>query len=549
MGAKNCPETPRQKMIAMMYLVLTAMLALNVSKDILNAFVIVNDSITETNRIFKNKVDANYKTFEQAMAIMPDKVRDAFEKAKKVREEANKVVSLIESMKYEVIAQCEGLTPEEVKKLEEEALKNNKSFLAEITSKDNYDIPTHYFFKGCDEVKGEGSCKVYELKKAIIDFKKKMEEYLGKYKDKVNLGLNVEKEFPTIEGDRTASWQITNFYHTILAAEVVLLNKLILEIRNAEADVVGMLYASVDMEGFSFDKVEAKVIPESNYVLIGDKYRAQIFVAAYDTRQQPKIIVGSDVDTVNLQVLGNQEVIEGQQGKGIYEVPATSVGEKKYGGIIEIVSKSGQVMKYPFKSSYFVAAPTATVSPTKMNVFYIGVDNPVSISVPGIPNEKVRVTISNGSISSQGNGNYIVRVTGGTESVINVSADMGGGKVKPMGSAKFRVKKLPTPKPYIAGQPGGSYSKATILASPYVTAVMENFDFDVRYDVYSYKFTYKNAAGDLIDVQGTGYTLTPDMKTKIQNAKKGERFWFDDIMAKGPDGTKNLGSVIVKIVN
>ncbi|MCX7697371.1 MAG: hypothetical protein N2Z72_06740 [Bacteroidales bacterium] len=549
MGAKNCPETPRQKMIAMMYLVLTALLALNVSKDILNAFVIVNDSIMETNRIFKGKVESNYKTFEQAMAIMPDKVRDAYEKAKIVKQEADKLVALIETMKYEVVAECEGLTPEEVKKMEEEMLKSNKPFLAEISSKDNYDTPTHYFFKGCDEVKGEGNCKVFQLKTAIINFKKKMEELLGKYKDRVSLGLNVEKEFPTVEGDRTASWQITNFYHTILAANVVLLNKLILEVRNAEADVVGMLYASVDLEGFSFDKVGAKVIAQSNYVLQGEKYRAEIFVAAYDSRQQPKIIIGSDVDTVNLQVIGDQQVIEGKDGYGIYEVQAAGLGERKYGGIIEIISKNGQVMKYPFRSSYFVAAPSATVSPEKMNVFYIGVDNPVSVSVPGVPNEKVRVSISNGSMISQGSGKYIVRVSGGTESVITVSAELGSGTVRQMGVAKFRVKKLPTPKPYIAGKPGGNYSKAEVLASPYVTAVMENFDFDIRYDVISYTFTYKNPAGDLIDIQGVGYQMTSDMKTKIQNAKKGERFWFDNITAKGPDGTKNLGSVIIRITN
>ncbi len=546
MGSKNCPETPRQKMISMMYLVLTALLALNVSKDILNAFIVVNDSIVETNRIFKAKVDGNYKTFEQAMALTPDKVREYYEKAQQVKKEADALVMLIETMKWEVIGAVEGKSADEIKALEEQLLKEGKSFLLEIDGKDNYDAPTNYFFG--DSHDGTGACKANDLKTAIVNFKKKMTDLLGKYATAVNLGLDVEKEFPNMEGDGTQNWQMANFYHTILAADVVLLNKLILEVRNAEADVVAQLYTAVDIEGFSFDKVVAKVVAKSNYVLTGDEYEAEIFVAAYDSKQQPKITVGSGVDSVNLTVIGTPETIEGKDGVGIYKKGAGATGEQKFGGIIEVVSKNGSTTKYPFESSYFVAAPSATVSADKMNVFYIGVDNPVTISVPGVPNDKVRASISNGSLSPTGNGKYIVKVTGGTEAVINVSADF-GGSTKPMGSTPFRVKPLPTPKPYVAGKNGGNYTKAEILGSAYVTAVMENFDFNLRYDVVSYVFTYKNAAGDLIDIPGAGYQLNQQMKTIIQNSRRGDRFWVENIVATGPGGNKNLGSVAIRITN
>jgi len=544
MGAKNCPETPRQRMISMMYLVLTAMLALNVSKDILQAFAVVNDSIVETNRIFDTKVEANYKTFDQALALTPGKVKENYDKAQIVRKEAKALVEYIQTVKWAIVGAVEGKTPDEVKAMEETALKEGKSFLAEISGKDNYDIPHRYLFGDSD--KGEGGTKVGELKDKIVAFKKKMTEILGKYAEKVNLGLAVEKDYPTISGEGTANWQVTNFYHTILAADVVILNKIILEVKNAEADVVSQLFAMVDAEGFSFDKVGAKVIAKSNYVLTGSEYEAEIFVAAYDSKQQPVIKVGSSVDSTTLQISGNVETIEGKDGVGIYKVGAGSIGEQKFGGVIEITSRNGIKTSYPFNSSYFVAQPSATVSADKMNVFYIGVDNPVTISVPGVANEKVRASISNGSLSPAGGGKYTVRVTGGAEAVINVSADMDGSS-RPMGSTRFRVKPIPTPIPKVANKISGNFTKAEILGSPYVMAVLENFDFDLRYNVVSFKFTYKNAAGDLIDIPGQGYMLNQQMKTLIQNSRRGDRFWVEDIIAAGPTGSKQIGSVTIRI--
>lgn len=545
MGSKNCPETPRQRMISMMYLVLTAMLALNVSKDILQAFAVVNDSIVETNRIFDTKVQEKYKTFQQAMALTPGKVKENYDKAMVVQKEAKALVDYIQEVKWQIVAAVEGKTKDEVKVLEETCYKEGRSFLAEVNGKDNYDIPHRYLFGDSD--KGEGGTKVGELKDKIVAFKKKMTDILGpKYASSVNLGLAVEKDYPTISGEGTANWQVTNFYHTILAADVVILNKIILEVKNAEADVVAQLYAMVDIEGFSFDKVGAKVIAKSNYVLTGSEYEAEIFVAAYDSKQQPVIKVGSGVDSTTFAISGNVETIEGKDGVGIYKVGAGSIGEQKYGGVIEITSKSGVVTKYPFNSSYFVAQPSATVSADKMNVFYIGVDNPVTISVPGVANEKVRASISNGSLSPAGGGKYTVRVTGGAEAVINVSADMDGSS-RPMGSTKFRVKPIPTPIPKVANKISGNFTKAEILGSPYVMAVLENFDFDLRYNVVSFKFTYKNAAGDLIDIPGQGYMLNQQMKTLIQNSRRGDRFWVEDIIAAGPTGSKQIGSVTIRI--
>lgn len=533
MGSKNCAETPRQKMISMMYLVLTALLALNVSKDILDAFIVVNDGIEETNRIFAAKVEGNYAAFEKAKAMAPEKVAENYKKAQEVKKLASDLVTYINNLKFEIIAKAEGITAEEAAKMP----------VRELTAKDNFDKPTHVLI---GESNDGSAGKARELKNKIIDFKKKVNDLLGKYAKEVKLGLEVEKNFKTLDGDEL-NWEMTNFYHTILAADIVIFNKLVLEVRNAEADAVSTLLAAVSADDFTFDKIGAKVIPKSNYVLTGDEYEAEIFVAAYDSKQQPEITIGSDVDTVTNKVLGNPTILEGTEGRGIYKVRAGGTGIQKYGGIITVKSKSGSV-SYPFRQEYFVAQPSATVSADKMNVFYIGVDNPVSISVPGVPNDKVRASITNGSLSPVGGGKYVVRVTGGAEATINVSAEMDKSS-RPMGSMKFRVKKIPTPMTYVAGKSGGGYGKSELLASPYVTAVLENFDFDLRFNVVSYTFVYKNPAGDLIPKQGVGMSLTQEMKDLIQRSKRGDRFYVEDVKASGPDGTRALNAVSIKIAN
>lgn len=532
MGSKNCAETPRQKMISMMYLVLTALLALNVSKDILNAFVIVNESMEETNRIFKSKVDGNYALFEQAKAISPAKVAENYEKAMQVKKLANDLVAYIEDVKARLIAETEGISVEDARKIA----------LRDVTKKDNYDITTNFFMGGTEDgSKGEGIL----LRNKIADFKKQLVAFLGKYAANVSLGLEVEKTYPNMDGMQQ-NWQVASFYRTILAADVVLLNKLIGDVRNAEADAVAMLYSAVSSEDFSFDKITAKVVPKSTFVMVGEEYYAEIFVAAIDSKQNPEIIIGSSVDSVTYQISGNPTTIEGKDGFGIYKVGASATGSQTYGGVIKVKSKSGAEMSYPFNQEYFVIAPTATVSADKMNVFYIGVPNPVSISVPGVPNDQVRAGISNGSLSG-GNGKYVVNVTTVGECVISVSAEVNGA-TKPMGSTKFRVKKVPDPVPYIAGTRGGNVNKGALMANSVIIPVMENFDFDLNFVITSYTFSM-NIGGDIIEKQGYGNVLTADMKNMISNAKRGQKVYIEDIKAKGPDGTvRPLGTINLKIL-
>lgn len=198
MGAKNCPETPRQKLIAMMYLVLTALLALNVSVDILNAFVIVNESMEETNKIFSDKVEANYSAFERALAENETKARPDYDKAKQVKAWADELVAYIQNVKWEVIAKTEGISLEDAK---------TRSIRA-VKKKDNYDIPTHYFIGDSpDGSKG----KARELKEKIITFKTNILSVLPEDKhEQVQIGLNVEGDFTDLN-NKVKNWEMATF--------------------------------------------------------------------------------------------------------------------------------------------------------------------------------------------------------------------------------------------------------------------------------------------------------------------------------------------------
>jgi gliding motility-associated protein GldM len=315
------------------------------------------------------------------------------------------------------------------------------------------------------------------------------------------------------------------------------------EVYNAEFDVVNNLYSSIDALNFKFDKIQAKVIPRSSYVFLGEEYQAEILVGAYDTKQNPDVRYTLGADTLTPGNYRNATPLEGSNGLVILKLGASAEGLKKFAGIIKVVSPLGDTMTFHFKDEFIVARPAITISPTKMNVFYIGVDNPVEISVPGGP-ERIIPTISTGSIRQEGKEWIVSNLTasGAREAVISVNAVF-SGKSKSMGSYKFRLKTVPDPLIKIAGKNEGFISKSLLLASPMLLPEMPaGFDFDLRYTVTSFVFSTSTAAGEGSDVKVQGNRLTPEILKTINNARRGQRIWFDDIYVKGPDGSRKVNT-------
>ncbi|MBM3437456.1 MAG: hypothetical protein FJY07_14715, partial [Bacteroidetes bacterium] len=302
-------ETPRQKMIAMMYLVLTALLALNVSREILSAFLVVNESMETTNKQFSDKVDDIYTEFEKQYSINPNKVEEYYNKAKDVKTLSNEMVDYLNSLKANIISLTEGV-PIEVA---------DTMHLEYVQKKDNYDTPTNYFL-GTETKKGEAE----NLLAKISDYKAKLLKMVQeKDREGFELGLKTDGSYKNADG-KSESWEWHHFYRTILAADITILNKLIAEVYNAEANVVNYLYSSISAEDFKFDEVNAKVIPNSNYVFQGDKYQAEILVAAYDTKQDPEVYVLEGSDTLTDAMVARATQILGKEGVVNLELPASS---------------------------------------------------------------------------------------------------------------------------------------------------------------------------------------------------------------------------------
>ena len=524
-------ETPRQKMIGMMYLVLTALLALNVSKQILDAFVVVNESMVTTNENFSKKLDNTYSKFKIQYQLNPNKVGPYWDKAQQVHLLSDKLANYVDSIKYVVIMRTDGLASiEEARKLN----------LRDAKRKDAYNEATRFFI-GSSPDGSAGEARI--LKEKIEKFKKQMLDLIDpKFRNTIKLGMDIQGPFYDEDGKKQ-NWEMHNFYRTILAATVTILNKTKAEIYNAEFDVVNNLYSSIDALNFKFDKIQAKVIPRSSYIFLGEEYQAEILVGAYDTKQNPDVRYVLGADTLTPGNYRHATTLEGSQGLVVLKLAGSSEGLKKFAGIIKVVSPLGDTMAFHFKDEFIVARPAITISPSKMNVFYIGVDNPVEISVPGGP-ERILPSVSIGTIRQEGTEWIVSNLpsSGTREDVISVNAVF-SGKTKNMGSYKFRLKSVPDPIIKVAGKNEGFISKSLLLASPFLVPEMPaGFDFDLKYAVTSFVFSTSTSAGEGNDVKVQGNRLTQEILKSINNARKGQRIWFDDVYVKGPDGTRKVNA-------
>ncbi|MDR2084803.1 MAG: gliding motility protein GldM [Bacteroidales bacterium] len=529
-------ETPRQKMIGMMYLVLTAMLALNVSVELLNAFVMVNDSVVETNHTMQNRVNETYDKFKEQYLINPAKVEPFWQKAQEVRTLSNNMVDYIDSIKYTVIALSERKTIDEVKDIP----------LGKIGSKDKYDVATNFFI-GQDMQKGEAEVLKEKLNEFVSDLLTLIPE---DRRNLFELGLNTDGDYFDANGKKL-TWERYHFYHTILAADVTFLNKLIMDVQNAEYELVNYFIRSVSADDFKFDKIDVKIIPRSSYVFLNDTYEAEVLVVAYDTAQTPEVKFLMGTDKITDANINNARTVTGKTGEGIVKltIPAQSEGIQRFAGIVSIMAPNGDINQYHFNDEFVVARPSITVAATKMNVFYIGVDNPVAISAAGYGNSQITPSISVGTLTRTGDGVWNVRIPQGSKGTtkITVTADTDKGKIS-LGTQEYRIKRVPNPTATIANQYSGTIDKNILLAAGAVIPKMpEDFEFDLTFQIVRFDFVGSKGGGDLIRESSNSGSLNANMKSFIQNSKRGDKIWIENIVAKGPDGERTLSNISLQI--
>jgi gliding motility-associated protein GldM len=524
--------SPRQKMIGMMYLILTAMLALNVSKEAVEAFKKVDNSLTQTiaNYVIKNNLI--YSEFDRAAAENPTKALKFKTAAYEVKARADETFNYIQDLKIEIITKTEPAGTD--------AVSGNEVIIDNVKRIDQNNVPSEILI-GANE-----NGKAYELKALLNDYR----EFLITTLNGENLAAEeaLRKSLNTADGrdpdGQSARWENLTFQTLPLVAVITIMSKMQVDVRNAETEVLNHLYSQIDASSFKFNKLSAIVIPNTNYVTQGSDYEAQVFISATDTTQKPVITVGDNVLPVD------------ESGKGIYRVRATTTGQKKWGGVISLKAPDGATINYPFSSSYTVGEPNVVVSPTAMNVMYSGIDNPIDISVPSVSPDKIRIRVNNGTIkqgkvkNSRGQnfrGNWVVKPNAaGTNVQVVVTADV-SGKPQTFAPIEFRVKTVPPPTAVFANKSTGNVAKNVAAAQTGVYAVQPDFDFDLNYSVTGFTVLYSDSRGDF-EESSTSSNLTTRQKDLINRLTRGKNLIIKDIKALGPDGrTVELLPVILKI--
>jgi gliding motility-associated protein GldM len=555
-GAK---ETPRQKMIGMMYLVLTALLALNVSKDILDAFVVVNDGLQKTKINFRGKNAEKYSSFKKAFEENNKKVGIYWNEAVRVRELTDDAVTYIDNIKAELISRTEKINFKDAIGIDEMGRDTVKS-LKYVEQKDNYMVPTNVLIgENPREPRDDNDYTARRLKIKLEDFRDQLANIILSQPtvDSNNvIYKSLYKTFDFQKGKDASgllqNWESLNFYDVPLAASITILSKLQTDVLNAESDIITYLFNRVDASSYKFTQLTSVVIPKSEYVFTGDTFRAEVFLAAYDPTQEPIVYLSDQSydanDSTPLQKDHMTDVyVDGS--RGYVKIPANRTGDYYYKGMIEFKAPDGTPTLFPYNIRYEVALPALTVAPIKMNVFYKGVDNPVSISAPGVSNDDIRPRISNGTISRSGS-DWIVRVRQGTEAIITVNAQFADGSTKSMGKSNFRVKTVPDPVPSFAGKrpADNRVKKSELKAAQGVIAKLDDFDFDMKFEITQFKITMI-FNGTPVDQLVKGNRVNKDIKAMFEKARKGQMVLIENIRAKGEDGSiRKLPPISLKVI-
>lgn len=553
--------TPRQQMIGMMYLVLLAMLAMNASKDLLNAFVSLDNGIAKTVQSFDQANAAFYVTIDKAAAS--SKAYESVQKqANEIRAKATEVVQMMADHKVRLISTEQFKSTADTANEAYRALFENGIPL----NKDNQDLGGGFYVPG-----GIPSPDAEALKKGVDEFRDLVINVLDNDGDDSNDFLvekykklfNTEKGPNPLEpGGPEVTWASRISEHIPLAAVTANLTLWQSYIKNAEADVIGSIASKMDGSGMVVDKSKGVVQFDNGYVLKDDTVKGKIFLAAYNSKAASKIYVGI-VDTaafggktqitfapgaqVKVPIIGNATPLRNDaEGGGFFTALAAETGAQTVTGVIENKNSKGTFFTR-FKSSYMVAEPSATVAATKMSVFYVGVDNPVSVSAPGVAISDIEVSAPGLSFKNDKKpGTYIVRPTkpSNNKGLDVVVKNKNTGAV--LGKSNFRVKRLPDPAASVLGSKEGLISKGKLGAISKVDAKMENFDFDLSVTVKQFTLTVK-VGSDLMSFKSTNNKLTAQMKNILGKVGRGSRIYFEDIKVSMPGGARSVPSLIFKV--
>lgn len=533
-------ETPRQKMIGMMYLVLTALLALNVSKEILKGFVTVDESLEKSKLILTENNLRVQKAFETYVKAGNYEAQPYLLKAIEAQKNIRMADSYIDSVKLRIVQKTEG------------AGKKDTSQLRFMERLDDYDTPT-YLLLGSDEsspITTPYSAKdlrnkldlLYTNLSSILDNMQKSSDTkldnadLNALKQKLNTIKPVDRNI--MDDGVKLNWELENFYHQPMAAVVTNLTKMQADMKNLESEFLHIFGAASSKYVFKINKLQAKVIAPTAYVLAGQPFKADIVLGASSTdlnSDRMKVLVGAEYDEVKKQLTVGGSSLAIIEGMGKYESVTGTTGQKNLKGVVVYKDPRGADQYYPFDFSYMVAPPFTAVSADNMNIFYAGIENPISASSAGFSPSDIRVTVSGCGAEAKPNGagKYTITAKSAGTCTISVAAKVNGIYQQQGAPKVFRVKDIPPPVLKMGGKLASTnleFSKNEIKQVGGFGAESVGFVFPVNFVVKSFE----------VSVQGGGtFTcsdnkLSQDAKVALGNMRPGQIAYIDNIKVLTP---------------
>jgi len=509
-------QTPRQKLVSLMYLVFITMVALNVSTEVLTSFVIVNESMERTNQNFEQKVASSHMIFERALAENRERFQENFDKAQEARRLTSEFRSKVRSARIDLVSMAERVDTIVAAEL------NPRNFRRQ----DDYSTTTRLFIN-------QG--RATELRNAIDRHVENMLNLLPESnRNNVMSPFNTVGPFQDASG-MTISWERANFDGVVLVAAITILNKIENDALNFELEIIDELFRMVSEGDLTFDNVVARIVPRSTFVALGEDFEAEVFMVAFDSRARV---------TANI----NGQNFVSRDGVVHFRTPTTTEGVFPVSGWINLDGD-----RLPFRTEYVVAAPAASVSADAMNVFYIGVDNPISTAVSGVAPGNVSVSIAGAGATittdPRGGGRYIVRATTPGYAVVTVLARGDNGSNREVGTFRYRVRRVPDPVVMVSGLDDRAANvAANVLANSggLVARMPAGFDFELAVRVNAFTMS-TNIAGEFRELSSNSNRFTDAMVALMRDARPGQRFFFDNIQIQMPTGPESARSFVLAI--
>ena len=506
-------------MINLMYVVLMAMLALNVSTEVLEGFSLVEESLNRTTDNSSKQNAAIYGDFEAQMKKNPGKVKQWFEKATQVKQMSDSLYNFAQLLKEEIVREADG----------------SDGNLKDIRNKEDLEAASHVML-------APGTGKGKRLYDAINQFRERILSLVTDEHQKEIIRGNLTTELPKNAHAMGKNWQEYMFEGMPVAAAVTLLSKIQSDVRYAEGEVLHNLVSNIDLKDIRVNKLDAFVIPEKTTLYPGEQFTANIVMAAVDTTQTPEIYVNG----VRINSTGK------------YSFTAGGVGEHSFQGYLLTRNAAGEDIRRNFLQKYTVIpAPSgATVAADLMNVLYAGYSNPLSISVPGVPVTKIQASMSGGTLQPVGPGKYIARPSTPGQNVTITVTSTNTGRPQQMGTYTFRVRRLPDPTPYIVVSAdggadrfkGGGLSKGQLTAADGIGAAIDDGILDVPFHVQSFETVFFDNMGNAVPMVSDGSRFSARQKETFRKLQRNRRFYISRVTATGPDGTARKLNASMEVI-